>query len=539
MASASPQRQGAETLMIVEDQSGTIAFLEAQARARTGAAAEIVTTHISAVLLAGDTAWKLKRAVRLPYVDFATPERRAAACRREYELNLRTAPALYRDVREIRRGGDGRLRFGGSGALVDAVVEMRRFDQHDLFEAMAREGRLTAAMIEALAGHVAAFHAAQAPDPEGGGLAGLTRAQAINAAGLRASALFAPARREALIARFEAAREAAAPLLEARRAAGRVRRCHGDLTLRNICLFEGAPLAFDCLEFDEELATIDVLYDLAFLLMDLWRCGARDFANLACNAWLEAAGDDDGLSLAPLFMATRAAVRAHVAATLAAESLAPATCQAGREARAYFDLAEALLVPARPMLVAIGGFSGSGKSTLALALAADVGAPPGARRIASDRLRKALFGVAPTQRLPQAAYASDVSARVYDELLARAARTLAAGGSVVADAVFDRADRRAAIEHVARDAGVPFLGLWLEAPAATLARRVEARRGDVSDATVAVVEAQIAQGAGAIGWRRIEAGGDQAATLAAARGALAGPPSARSALSTTATSIAS
>ncbi len=527
--------------MIVEDQSGTIAFLEAQARAMTGGAAEIVTTHISTVLLAGDTAWKLKRAVRLPYVDFSDAARRADACRREYELNLRMAPALYRRVREIRRDADDRLQFDAPGALVDAVVEMRRFDQRDLFEAMAREGRLSAAMIEALAGHVAAFHAAQAPDFTAGGLAGLARAEAINAAGLRASTLFAPARREALIARFEAAREAAAPRLEARRAAGRVRRCHGDLTLRNICLLDGAPLAFDCLDFDEELATIDVLYDLAFLLMDLWRCGARDFANLACNAWLDAAGDDDGFELLPLFMATRAAVRAHVCATLAAESPAPATCQAGREGRGYFELAEALLVPARPMLAAIGGFSGSGKSTLARGLAADVGAPPGARRIASDRLRKAMFGVAPTQRLPAQAYAPDVSARVYDRLLEEAARTLAAGGSVIADAVFDRPDRRAAIEAVAHEAGVPFLGLWLEAPATTLAHRVEARQGDVSDATVTVVEAQLAKGAGAIGWRRIEAAGDQAATLADARGALAGlaPPSARNALSTTATSIAS
>ncbi|MBL8588653.1 MAG: AAA family ATPase [Methylobacteriaceae bacterium] len=526
--------------MIVENQDEAIEFLHATARARTGAAAEIISTHISTVALFGDTALKLKRAVRLPYVDFSTAERRAAACRVELDLNRRTAPALYRAVRDIRRGADGRLAFADEGPLVDSVVEMRRFDQRDLFDAMAREGRLTAAHVEALAAHVAAFHAREAAVAEGGGAAGLAAAMAINAQGLRAATLFDRAAVERLIADFEAALARHRDLLEARRRGGRVRRCHGDLTLRNICLFEGAPLAFDCLDFDPALATTDVLYDLAFPLMDLWRDGAHDLANLAFNAYLDRADEIDGLALTPLFMATRAAVRAHVAATLAMESAAPEQTPAGRDARDYFDLAASLLRPARPRLVAIGGFSGSGKSTLARALAAHVGGAPGARRVASDRLRKAMFGVEATQRLPESAYAGEVSARVYDQLEAQAARALAAGGSVIADAVFDRAERRAAIEAAARAAGVDFVGLWLEAPAATLQARVAARQHDPSDATAAVVADQLARGAGDIGWTRIAAGGDQAASFAAASAALGfGPPSARSALSTTATSIAS
>ncbi|MBK9082617.1 MAG: AAA family ATPase [Rhizobiales bacterium] len=506
--------------MICEDQSETIDFLRAAARAASGEAPEIVTTHISTVLLFADTAWKLKRAVRLPYVDFSTPERRAAACETEFALNRRAAPRLYRGARQIRRAADGLLGLDGDGALVDALVEMRRFAARDLMETVVREGRLDRATLETLAAHIAAFHAAEPPDRQGGGAAGLARAQAINAQGLRASPLFEAEAREALIAACEAARGAQASLLEARRAAGRVRHCHGDLTLANICLLDGEPTMFDRLDFDAALATTDVLYDIAFTLMDLTRLGRRDLSNELFNRYLDHADEADGLALMPLFMATRAAVRAHVEATRAGEATDPAASAAGRAARGYFDLARALFAPATPMLVAVGGFSGSGKSTLARGLAADVGPAPGARHLASDRLRKAMFGVAATTTLPAEAYAPEASARVYERLYEEAARALAAGGAVVADAVFDRADARAAIEAVACAAGVRFLGLWLDAPDEALRARVAARRGDPSDAGVEVVAAQTARGAGEIAWLRIDAR-DQAAALSAARGALA------------------
>ena len=229
-----------------------------------------------------------------------------------------------------------------------------------------------------------------------------------------------------------------------------MRHCHGDLHLRNICLFDGEPTLFDCLEFSDAMATIDVLYDLAFLLMDLWHRDLRNEANLVLNRYLDEADESDGLPLVPFFMALRAAVRAHVTATAAEEaSDEEAAAARRREAQAYFDLALALLEPKPAMLVAIGGFSGSGKSTVAAAVAPVIGPPPGARILSSDRIRKRLFGVAPETRLPESAYSPEVSERVYALLAEEAERVLARGHGVVCDAVLDRAADRARFAGIA------------------------------------------------------------------------------------------
>ena len=303
-----------------------------------------------------------------------------------------------------------------------------------------------------------------------------------------------------LVARLNGALDAQSALLDARKARGKVRRCHGDLTLRNICLFEGAPTLFDCLEFDDEIATIDVLYDVSFLLMDLWRVGAFGCANLAFNRYLDARDETDGLPLLPFFMSLRAAIRAHVEASQ----------HNAERARLYFDLAMTLLAPATGAVIAIGGLSGSGKSSVAAALAPVIGCPPGARIINSDRIRKRLFGVAPTARLPQEAYASAVSAQVYGEMFDVAARTAARGWPVIVDAVFDRSQDREAITAAAERARAPFLGVWLDLDLDRRAARVDARVNDVSDATRDVLEAQMEKPTGEIEWLKIDASKDTA-----------------------------
>jgi predicted kinase len=174
------------------------------------------------------------------------------------------------------------------------------------------------------------------------------------------------------------------------------------------------------------------------------------------------------------------------------------------EARAYFDLALDLLQSADPMLVALGGFSGTGKSTTASLVAPCIGVPPGARILNTDRIRKRMYGLPVEVRLPKAAYRPDVSQKVYVALRRDAAEALAAGSAVVADAVFDRAAERQAIEALAKASGVPFRGFWLDAPEATLLRRVEERRNGPSDATAHVLAAQIRRGAGAMTWQRID-----------------------------------
>ena len=301
--------------MQVEPQTEVIAFLTEPATHKLQAGTvETIETHISVVVLAGERAFKLKRAVKLPYVDFSTADLRFALCEREVELNRRTVPELYLGVRRITRAPDGRLAFDGDGPLVDAVVEMVRFGQDHLFDRMALHGGLTSAHLSALAGVVARFHETAAPEFSGSGAANVASVLTINERAFAATNVFDPQAVAALNHDFREALARHAPLLDQRQRAGKVRHCHGDLHLRNICLFADRPSPFDCLEFSDAMATIDILYDLAFLLMDLWHRDFRAGANLVLNRYLDELDESDGLPLVPFFMAIRAAVRAHISA---------------------------------------------------------------------------------------------------------------------------------------------------------------------------------------------------------------------------------
>jgi hypothetical protein len=301
-----------------------------------------------------------------------------------------------------------------------------------------------------------------------------------------------------------------------------VRHCHGDLHLRNICLLDKKPTLFDCLEFDEALAMIDVLYDLAFLLMDLEHRGLGYLANRVVNRYLDRSEEEGGLAAMPLFLSLRAAIRAHVTAT-ALEHAADAAAGAKMAcaARRYLDLAERFLQPQPCRLVSIGGLSGSGKSTLAAGLAPELGLRPGARVLRSDVTRKLLLGVDPEERLPSTAYSREISARVYDALRRKAAVGLAAGYTVIIDAVALTAEERSSFAEVARAAGVPFSGLWLEARPEAMANRIRGRVRDASDASPEVLAEQLRHDTGKIDWVRIEAGGRAEDCLAAARRFLA------------------
>jgi aminoglycoside phosphotransferase family enzyme/predicted kinase len=490
-------------MITVEDQSAAIDFLSDPATHGTTGPVERIETHISRIFLVGDRAFKMKKAVKLPYADFSTPALRAQACDKEVALNAPGAPGLYLGVRRIKRR-NGSLAFDGEGETIDAVVEMLRFDQGCLFDRMADSGELTPELMTRVARMVARFHTSAPVVHAGGGAANLAAVLDINEAGFATSHVFAPDEVETLAGRFRSALERHAALLDEREAAGKVRRCHGDLHLRNICLLDGEPRLFDCIEFNDQIATVDTLYDLAFLLMDLWHRDFRDLANLVANRYLDESGDDDGFVLLPFFMAVRAAVRAHVTATQIEEGSGSEKLVAA--ARAYFDLATSLLEESPARLVAIGGFSGSGKTTVAEALAASIGSPPGARIIESDRIRKAMHGVSAETRLPDEAYRPEMSERVYREMAERSGRLLAQGGAVVSDAVFDRPELRDAIEGAAREAGCTFVGVWLDADPSLLRKRVADRRGGPSDATVEVLARQLQHEAGEIAWRRVRAG---------------------------------
>lgn len=492
--------------MSEDEQRETIAFL-GDIGARAGNATPPMSTHISRIFFAGDTVYKLKRAVRTAYLDFSTPQKRLEACERELDLNRRTAPSLYKRVRRITREADGPS-FDGHGEVIDAVVEMQRFDQDCLFDAMAQRGSLTAQHIESLAGTIAAFHRRAEISLHHGGAAALGNILETNEAELRGSFLAQEHDLKPVCDAMRAALNAKSSLIDTRRAAGKVRRCHGDLTLRNIALIDGEPTPFDCLEFDEALATIDVLYDLAFVLMDLWHRARPDLANMLFNRYLDASDEAEGLSLLPLFIAMRAIIRAHVTARMSNDADGDARATLKAEAGAYLSLAEEAMRAGAPVLVGVGGLSGSGKSTIAAALAPLIAPLPGARVLSSDRLRKALFGAAPTQRLPAEAYTPDVSSRVYAIAREQAGLCLDAGWPVICDAVFDRGADREALSDVAANHGAPFHGFWLDTSGETLAARVAARTGDPSDVTVDVLRAQqakIAASGESIDWTRMDA----------------------------------
>jgi aminoglycoside phosphotransferase family enzyme/predicted kinase len=494
------------------DQAEVIAFLSDPASypAKPGRV-ERFETHGALVFLAGKEAWKIKRAVRFPYMDFSTLDKRKVACAREVEINRRLAPEIYLGCVPITRARDGRLALGGSGEIIEWAVRMLRFDQAALLSHIADAGPIASDLANDLADVVLQAHQAAVPtasDHAAGRMERLIASVSATLATLPDT--FDTAEVQRFRERAASAMHRAAAALDRRAAAGLVRRCHGDLHLNNIVLWRGRPLLFDAIEFDEELATIDTLYDLAFLLMDLDNRGQRDAANIVLNRYLWRSGADldvRGLAALPLFLGVRAAIRAMVTAERAAQEHTDAGAHHRQSARDYLHAAIVYLARCPPRLIAVGGLSGTGKSTLARALAPEVGPAPGAVHLRSDLERKRLHGVAETVRLGPEAYTQAANDKVYAILYEKAQDVLAAGHAVIGDAVFAKPEERARIEAVAAELGIPFQGLWLRAPIEQLLDRVAARRGDASDATPEIVRHQLdwQPGGLSVNWKGVDA----------------------------------
>jgi uncharacterized protein len=484
------------TVPIAREQVAIVEAIERGAASGEGGRLKRVDTHMSHLFLGREKVFKLKRSLRHPFSDQSTIAARRTACEAELAVNRALAPDLYEGVLPVNAGPGGALAIGGPGEAVDWVVVMRRFADGALLSEIADAGQLTPALVSEAVEVIADFHRRLEPHTDAGHvadirrvIAGLRRTEADGAADLGTLAgsddLFAALDREAV---------RLAPLIEARRRAGWVRRGHGDLHLRNLCVFEGRVTPFDALEFDAALATTDVLYDFAFLLMDLRVRGLDGHANAAMNRYWDSLGmPEDSLALLPLFMALRATVRMAVGVE------AGELVEAGR----YRMLARSLLAPVRPRLIAIGGLSGTGKSTLAAALSPWLAGACGARLLRSDVLRKQQARTRTLDHLAEDAYGPAARASVYDLLCRRVAEAVGADAEVIADATFQEERARTAIEAAAT--GRAFTGFWLEAPATVRAARVDARRGDASDATVAVALAQVEPEQLGPAWIRLDA----------------------------------
>lgn len=484
----------------------------------TGSPVTRVDTHAAIVFLSGERALKIKRAVRLPFLDFSTLERRKAACEAELAVNQPLAPAIYRRVVPITREQDSTLRIGGTGEPVEWAIEMARFDENATLDKLAEASEFSSGLASAVAETIAAAHA-RAPVVKTPAWA--RSIQAVirqNASAFRTADVFTAAERDDIEQLSLQCYERLAPLIERRSNDGFVRRCHGDLHLANLALIDEKPVLFDAIEFDEQLATIDVLHDLAFTLMDLVHFGCDEAANIVLNRYLDvtSSGNLAAVGLLPLSISMRAAVRANVLLCRTPQLSSQHTTQTNR-ATAYFSLARHALKPPSPCLIAVGGLSGTGKTATARALAPAVGALPGAIILRSDIIRKRMLGVGELDRLPSSVYSAGSSAEVYSALATDAANVIKQGHSVIVDAVFARAAERAAIEDVAAKSAVPFLGLFLTAALPLRQQRISQRSNDASDATAEVARIQEAYDLGALTWANIDASGTRETTTARCR----------------------
>ncbi len=415
-----------------------------------------IETSCARVFLRPDVAWKIKRPVSFAFLDFSTLDRRHWALGRELAFNRRWTSDVYRAVRAVTRTGES-FALDGQGKAVEWLLEMRRFDPDAVLNnrPQAVDGNLAGTLGRLIArAHIDAPAA-----PDGGGAAALGYTIATNEASLRRAPKLEAAAVQRLIERTRIARDASSPLLESRRRAGFGRQCHGDLHLGNILLEGGRPIPFDCIEFNDQLSRIDVLYDVAFPIMDLVVRNRDEAANRLLNAYLDEAARGlppsqwEGLAALPLFLSARAAVRAHVTAATGEHGLA----------QQYLVAAERFLEPSPVGLFAVGGLSGTGKSTFARALAPLVPDAPGAVILRSDEIRKRLAGVGHLDPLPKTAYAPDHDARVYDEMLDLAAAIFRAGRAAIQDATFlePPSERLRAERLAAQCLGAPF-DVWLE-----------------------------------------------------------------------------
>jgi aminoglycoside phosphotransferase family enzyme/predicted kinase len=468
-----------------------VAGLRAHLEAKSGRPVRLVETHISWVLLGDAIAWKLKKPLQLPFLDFRTLAARCHYGREELRVNRRLAPWLYLDVVDVVETPAG-PRLGGPGRVVDVALRMRRFADGALWSERVLRGELREADVDALAATLARFHAEAPSVPPGSALGGAPAhlrvvEQLLDA--LPAGAPDGPHLQRWL--RDEAARLAGH--FERRRASGRVRECHGDLHLANVVQAGDRPSPFDAIEFDEALRWIDPVEDVAFLVMDLLAYGAPALAWRFLNQWLEASGDHDGLPALRFFLVCRALVRAQVTALRAREDTGG---DGTPPAATYRALAAALAHPGPARLAITHGLPGSGKTHTARRLAQGAGAV----HLRSDVERKRLFGLAPLARSDAAVglYAADATERTYRRLVELARGVLRAGWPVIVDAANLRRAERAAFAAVAKDAAVPFTIVDCVAARELLQARVRARLEggrDASEADASVLErlAQVAE----------------------------------------------
>lgn len=481
----------------------------------------VIKTHVSIVFLAGHTAYKMKKAVKFPFLDFTALSARKHACEKEIEINKRTAPTIYKRVVPVTSEPDG-LALDGPGEPVEYLVEMNRFDETTVFDQLIMEpGKLGRELMESLADAIGDFHADAKIKLLGGGYEG-TRLIAENnkqSFDVLPSDVFDLDLVQTVAVETLDRIDKARTHLSKRQENGHVRACHGDLHLRNICLVDSQPTMFDAIEFSDAFSDIDTMYDLAFLLMDLDFRGERRLASLVLNRYLDVLTEDvDVFQVLPIFLSMRAQIRAHVGAAAASAQSEVDKARAELDAaRQYLSLAATYLKPSPVRLIAVGGLSGSGKSRLAREIAPFFHQGVGARVLRSDVERKRISAVHPNETLGIDGYTPEMTKNTFDHLFQMARNVLDTGQSVVLDAVFASPVHRSAAEQIAKDLNIEFQGIWVDASDEVRLVRIQNRKNNVSDVTPAIALQQSSYDLGVMNWFKVDSRGEKHITVKTAQ----------------------
>ena len=453
---------------------------------------QLIQTHASYILLTGDRAYKVKKPVNFDFLDYSTLENRQHFYTEELRLNQRGAPELYLQVLPIVQTETG-IHLGGTGEPIEYTLQMRQFPQESLFSSLFQQGKLTEAHLEELGRVLANFHT-QAPTNDyirSFGKIAQVRASFDENYQQTQKYIGGPQTQT----QFEATKHYTDRFFQQQQAlfASRIqnhyiRECHGDLHLRNICLWHNKIQLFDCIEFNESFRFVDVIYDAAFTSMDLEDNQRPDLANAFLNTYIECTGDWEGLQLLPLYASRQAYVRAKVTSFLLDDPAISATEKehAAAIAARYYQLAWQYTQSHRGRLILMAGLSGSGKSTTARRLARHLHAI----HIRSDAVRKHLGGIPLDAQGSVDLYTLAMSQQTYDRLQQLGLLLAAQGFPVILDAKYDRSQFRLAVANQAKANQIPLQICHCTAPVEVLVKRLQQRQGDISDATDALIAQQ-------------------------------------------------
>ncbi len=455
---------------------------------------ELIETHISWVILTGEFAYKIKKPVDFGFLDFSTLGKRHSFCQQELELNRRMATGIYLEVVPITKI-EGKLVISGGGKPVEYAVKMRQFPQSCQFDNMLLAGELTTGHMDALARMLANFHLTTRRIEDCGSIDLVCQPVEENFIQINQhlGSVQYPNVLNELQQWSKSSFVALKPVFEERARDGFVRECHGDLHLRNLVWLNETPVAFDCIEFNAGLSRIDVISDMAFLLMDLHSRQQKILASRFLNCYLEVSGDYAGLSVLPFYLCYRAMVRAKVdALRLEQETLSEEETEQSRiEFAAYLELAASYRRQATPTLIIMRGVSASGKSTVSQQLLEALGAI----RVRSDVERKRLFNIDPhdsaATEIESGIYSKEATGQTYSRLAELASGIIRDGFSVIVDAAFPQYAQRTVFQSLARGPGIPFVILDIWAPEDVLRQRIISRKREVSDADITVLEDQL------------------------------------------------